>query len=195
MKNFTKAFICSFILCVLFSMFTFSCTAENLCEKVIRFHIPANSNSETDQNIKIKVKDEVFLFVTEMLKDSENIEESKNIIKFNIDKIKNKADSVLQRENASYRAEVKLHEDYFKTRNYSNFTLPAGNYTSLKITLGEGEGENWWCAVYPSICIPASSDFDCFTENEQKIIFNDNEVKFSFLIYEWILNIKNFFNL
>ena len=194
MKNIKKAFVCSFVLCVLLSFFSFSYIAENLSEKVIRFHIPANSDSEIDQEIKLKVKDEIFEYVTRLLKESKSYKESENIIINNIENIDSKVNLILSEMNVDYKAQAKVIKEYFKTREYDTFTLPAGEYTALRITLGEGKGENWWCALYPSLCISTSLCENELSENEISLIENKEENKISFLIYEWFLEIKKLFD-
>lgn len=194
MNNLKKAFICAFVLSCLLSFFSFSNTAQNISNKVLRFHIPANSNSSFDQSVKLKVKDYIFNYVTDLLSESKSYKESEKIIINNIDDIKNRTNRLLKEMNVNYKAEAKVIKDYFKTREYDTFTLPAGEYTALRIILGEGKGENWWCALYPSLCINSSLSANELTENEAMLIENKEENKVSFLIYEWFLEIIKFFD-
>ena len=194
-KRFKLALMLAFISTVLISFVNFGTSCESITNKVIRFHIPAASNSDYDQSLKLKVKDEIFLYVTKMLENSKSYKESLDIISNNIENIENKVNLILIEEGAEYKAEAKIKESFFKTRKYEGFTLPAGSYTSLYIKLGSGEGENWWCALYPSLCLNPAFGEKVLTENEQDIIESQSENEISFLIYEWFLSLKIFLGL
>ena len=194
-KRFKIALMLSFISTVLISFINFGTSCESITNKVIRFHIPAASNSDYDQSLKLKVKDEIFLYVTKMLENSKSYKESLDIISNNIENIENKVNLILIEEGAEYKAEAKIKESFFKTRKYEGFTLPAGSYKSLYIKLGSGEGENWWCALYPSLCLNPAFGEKVLTENEQDIIESQSENEISFLIYEWFLSLKIFLGL
>ena len=142
-----------------------------LSEKLIRLHVVANSDSEEDQRIKLKVRDAV-LEVTQGL-GRETLTES-------LSEIEIAANDCLDSLNRPERAEVTLRKERFPTRVYDNFALPAGVYQTLRVTIGSGEGQNWWCVAFPSICLRATSAelHDAavsagFTEDEIKLITED----------------------
>lgn len=179
-----------FVLSVVCSFFGFSANCNSIEEKILRFHVLANSDSEYDQDMKILVKDQVFAYVTGILENSTSLEESETIVTENLGEIENIANQVLEENGAKYTASVELCTSYFNTREYDTFTLPAGNYSSLKIIIGQGDGQNWWCALYPSLCISAAVDFDDFSEDEEEIITSDG-YEISFKLYEVYQNFKN----
>ena len=127
-KRFKLALMLAFISTVLISFVNFGTSCESITNKVIRFHIPAASNSDYDQSLKLKVKDEIFLYVSKMLENSKSYKESLDIISNNIENIENKVNLILIEEGAEYKAEAKIKESFFKTRKYEGFTLPAGSY-------------------------------------------------------------------
>lgn len=117
-----------------------------------RIHIRANSNYEIDQNIKYIVKDEVVNFVTPYLVDCDTKSKSIEVLSAMLNTIENVCDKVLKENNFNYTSRVRISQEYFPTRSYDNVTLEAGVYDSLMIELGSGEGDNWWCIVYPPLC-------------------------------------------
>ena len=130
----------------------------SLAEKVLRFHVIAESNSEEDQQIKLMVRDEVANYVTVLLEDSDSLEETVGIIQANMDEINDLANEVLRREGVTYLAQTSLTYVEFPEKVYSDFVFPEGEYQALRIVLGDGEGENWWCVMYPPICKGLATD-------------------------------------
>ncbi len=130
------------------------CGGKNVTENddYIRIHIVANSNSTYDQNLKYVVKDSVVEFLVPLLADAENENEAKEIISQNLLKINEVANVALRNEGASYSATVSITSEDMPTRAYDNLVLEEGVYDSLKIVLGEGDGDNWWCVVFPAVC-------------------------------------------
>lgn len=125
---------------------------EEVKEKLIRFHVIANSDSEEDQNLKLKVKDEVVKYLYDYLKDSESLEESRNIILNNQEKVNNIAKEVIKREGYSYNIYSKLSIENFPEKEYGSIILPQGEYEAFRIIIGEGQGKNWWCVMFPPLC-------------------------------------------
>jgi stage II sporulation protein R len=131
---------------------------ENILEKksfedeIIRFHIRANSDKEEDQGLKLKIRDEILKEMKEKFKDTASLDESREIIKANMEEMKSITENVIKREGEDYSVEVTLGQDNFPTRKYGNLVFPAGDYETLLITLGEGKGQNWWCVMFPPLC-------------------------------------------
>lgn len=119
-------------------------TSEKISDKVLRLHIIANSDSSYDQNIKLELKD-YFLSQTKDIFVGNTVEENIEIANKNIEYIEKICNDFLRKYNTS--ATVKVTKEYFDTRVYDDFTLPAGEYNSIKIEIGEGSGHNWWCIV------------------------------------------------
>ena len=144
-----------------------------LYDNVIRIHVVANSNSEADQSLKYKVRDEVIETAQILLKDCQNIQSAEEILRENIGILEKTAYQTQLEEGFSYGARAVFCEEYYPTRDYGSFRLPAGNYHSLQIKLGEAKGENWWCIIYPSFCLEASAKKNCI-----KIIDSESPVNY-----------------
>ncbi|MBM7615952.1 stage II sporulation protein R [Alkaliphilus hydrothermalis] len=119
---------------------------------LIRFHVLANSDSPVDQALKLKVRDRIMKDMAEILEDVASIEESRNLIIENIDRIQEIALEELQLNGSDYPVKVVLKEHVFPTRRYGNMVFPAGKYEALRILIGEAEGQNWWCVMFPPLC-------------------------------------------
>jgi len=124
----------------------------------LRVHIRANSNSETDQNIKYIIKDKVVEFVTPYLIDCDTKKKSIETINELLPQIECLCDSVLGQYGFSYTSRAKVDSEKFPTRSYDNVTLESGIYDALIIELGSGNGDNWWCIVYPPLCFVNKSN-------------------------------------
>ncbi len=131
-------------------------TQKNLANKVIRLHIIANSDSKVDQEIKLKVRDEIIKELSPMLVKATNIGESREIIFSNISNIEKIANDTLKKY-CDYTASATLTQSNFPTKNYNNISFPAGEYEALKVTIGKGKGKNWWCVMFPPLCFTNSS--------------------------------------
>ena len=124
-------------------------TNKNISEKIIRLHILGNSNNIFDQEIKYRIRDKV----TENYDlKGENIEQQYKLLEKNLDNIKNDVDKWRMELGVDYRCKVTLTKDVFPTKQYGNLKLPYGKYTALKIILGNGDGKNWWCVMFPPMC-------------------------------------------
>ena len=121
-------------------------------EKLIRFHVIANSDSDEDQKLKLKVRDEIIAYLDPMLDKSKSIEQSEEIINKNKEKIVEISKRVVKENGYNYNVKAELGYSNFPTKQYSNIVLPAGNYKALKVVIGEGKGKNWWCVMFPPLC-------------------------------------------
>lgn len=128
---------------------------QALAEKLIRLHVVADSDSEADQQIKLQVRDAVLAEAEVALRDAED---PKAALAAALPEIAEAANDCLRRLGSADRAAVTLGRELFPTREYETFALPAGVYTSLRVTIGSGEGRNWWCVVFPSLCLSASAE-------------------------------------
>ena len=177
-----------------FSCTYFTASAQTVKEDVIRLHILANSNSEIDQEVKLKVRDALLETNASILSDSVTKENAKEHFESSKDILLKTAKKTLKENGFNYNVKITLQEEYFNTRSYGNLTFPAGQYTALKIVLGEGEGKNWWCVMFPPLCVPTADGLetnettaDYLTKSGEKIVNGGEKyiVKFKFLeIYE-----------
>ena len=178
---------------------------DDIKDKLIRFHVIANSDSDKDQKLKLKVRDEVISYLQPKLENSNSIEESEKIIKNEYKTLENISKKVISKNGYNYIVKVGLEYSNFPAKQYSSVVLPAGKYKALRIIIGEGKGKNWWCVMFPPLCfiddqngiIDEKTDKklkEVLTEEEYDLIMakNKNEVKnleFKFKITEVFQNI------
>ncbi|MBQ6714542.1 MAG: stage II sporulation protein R [Clostridia bacterium] len=191
-KNIEIGLIFGLICAIILSVANFDAGCEDLRQGVLRLHIIANSDSSEDQNLKLKVRDEILKNSGLLFDKAENLEDAVLCAKDNIGAVTDIANRVCAENGAEYMAETRVGTSYFETREYDDFTLPAGEYTSLIVTLGEAEGKNWWCVVYPAVCIPsASADLsESVGKSGTKIAKNPSRYIMRFKVVEWYENIK-----
>ena len=167
-------------------------TSESISQKVFRLHILANSDSPYDQNLKLLVKDEILKLSTELFADAKSVNDARHIAEDNIKAFENTAQQVVEANGYSYNISVTTDKEYFNTRKYDGFIMPAGEYNTLKIIIGNGEGHNWWCVMYPSVCISGcTDDFDEIMNDEEKEMLTSSKFIPKFKIIEIYERIKN----
>ena len=127
-------------------------------EDTIRLHILANSDLENDQALKLEIRDRILLKYGDILSDANSLGEAKEITEELLEEIRIDAESWLKELGYTYSVKATLTEEWYETREYESFTLPCGYYTSLRIIIGEGEGKNWWCVMYPPLCMDIASE-------------------------------------
>ena len=197
LKNIKYLFL---IIAIFFISFVFYSASiqKSISSKVLRLHILANSNSPFDQELKLKVRDDVINYITPLLKNSSSLYETKEIISENMNNINAKAQETVSKYS-NYKTYTSLASSNFPTKHYENFSFPAGNYEALKIIIGEGNGNNWWCVMFPPLCFTNSSsgEFDKDSEKQLKKSLSNEEyelvnnykkpdVKIKFKILEWL---------
>lgn len=195
MKIFMKVLVCVIVISILFSNMMFESTCRMLEDDVLRLHIRANSDSTQDQNLKITVRNAVLEKVSPLYENVKTKEEAEKITVDNLDYIKQIAEATIKSEGFDYKANVAVTEEFFDTRYYDDFTMPAGVYKTLLITIGKGKGNNWWCVMYPTLCVGASSR-ECMksdlSEDEYDVV-TSGEYHFRFKTVEIFKKICNFF--
>ena len=129
---------------------------QNLAGKVLRFHVRANSDSEHDQELKLKVRDAVGGFLSTKISAAQNLAQCEQIVDENMDEIIKVAEKTVQQEGDSYPVTAKLEMTSFPVKSYGEYTFPSGKYEALNIRIGEGKGHNWWCVMYPNLCFSGS---------------------------------------
>lgn len=171
MKTIEKAILLGLILTVLFSLTGFSGKCATIEEKVFRLHVLANSDSDEDQALKLKVRDKIIEYSDDLFKDVDTREEAEQIALYNLDNIKEVALNEIHNQGYDYNVTVKLENVYFNTRHYKEVTLPAGNYDALRVIIGSGKGQNWWCVMFPQMCLPTAEE-----PKELSNVLNDAEM-------------------
>lgn len=129
---------------------------EDIAGKVLRFHVLANSDSREDQALKLAVRDAVGAEMAEVLAGAGDREACEKIINANLSRIKATAERVVEEWGLDYEVEAALEEVDFPVKTYGDYTFPAGKYEALRVVIGEGEGHNWWCVMYPNMCFSGS---------------------------------------
>lgn len=177
------------LICCLMNITAFSNQCDGIRDKMLRMHVIANSDSVDDQNLKLKVRDAVLLKGEELFDGSITADEAEEKIRPHINELKESALQVIKSEGYNYDVKITVQKDYFKTRTYDNsVTLPAGYYTAVKVIIGEGKGRNWWCVMFPPMCLPAA-DAECkiddvLNSEESNIVTNGKRYKLKFKIIE-----------
>lgn len=164
-------------------MRSFATECESIQDEVLRLHIPANSDSAEDQQMKLRLRDHILNEYGSQLAGETDITAAKAHIEALLPEIERDCCEFLKTHGADYSASAELTEMYFTTRTYENVTLPAGEYAALRITLGSGEGRNWWCVMFPPLCLPAASEI---TEDIPDSLIGDGaELEVKFAVYEF----------
>ena len=146
------------VFAVLLSTANFDASCNELRNNVLRLHIIANSDSDADQQLKLQIRDAILNNNGAVFNGCDSIEDAVTAAENNLDTFYNTAKEVIAKNGYDYAVDVYVSSSYFQTRQYENCQLPAGNYKALKIVIGEGKGKNWWCVMFPSVCIPATSN-------------------------------------
>lgn len=131
---------------------------QRISDGMLRLHVVANSDSKDDQAIKIEVRDAVLAAAEKILTGSESVDEARAVLKNNLDALEEASNLTLERLGSRETASVTLERELFGTRHYDGFSLPGGYYDALRVTIGTGEGKNWWCVVYPQICMASTTE-------------------------------------
>lgn len=178
MKIFVKSACIAFVLVVIYSLIPFQAQCGNISNDVFRLHILANSDSNYDQSVKLKVRDRVLEYSKSLFESASSKEEAESLISQNLDDITRVAQNELQNLGCDKTVKAEIKKMYFTTRYYDSYTLPSGMYDALRITIGSGKGHNWWCVMYPSICVSAASEQDekakqALDDGEYDIIKNE----------------------
>ena len=190
MKGIETILLIGIILTFLTSMINRTVAAgTEVRSETLRLHIIANSDSDFDQALKLKVRDRILESTGELFAEVSGKTEAVAAAKFSSDDIKNIAEAVIKEEGYDYSVRVEVTKMWFETRSYDGFTLPAGDYDAVRIIIGAGEGKNWWCVMYPALCIPgAEKAIEQYGENAEFITGSGYELRFA--VIEWIEQIK-----
>lgn len=153
-------------------------------EDTVRLHIIAPSDSTEDQNLKLEIRDRLLEKYSTALIGSQNADEARDEVLKNLKEIEYDCNLWIEEAGFDYKATAELSKESYGTREYAAFSLPAGEYTSLKITIGKGEGANWWCVMYPPMCLDIclSEEVGGYTDEEYRLISQSGyRVKFKTL--------------
>lgn len=149
--------------------------SSNYKDKLIRFHVLANSDTKDDQELKLKVRDGIIAYLQPKLVDSKSIKQSEQIIKDKYEEIEKIGKNIIEKNGYNYDIKVGIEYTNFPTKQYSSIVLPSGEYKALRIIIGEGKGKNWWCVMFPPLC---------FVDEENGVIDKETDEKLKELLTE-----------
>lgn len=144
-------------------------TQIKLSDEVLRFHVPANSDSEEDQEVKLKVRDAVISYMKKTMPENLTIDEVKDWVREHLEELEMTADSVLLEEGVPYCSKAVIRTCYFPDKRYGDVFFPKGYYEALRIELGKAEGHNWWCVLYPNLCFTDATYTTVGTEGKEEL--------------------------
>ena len=197
-----------FVILILLSLFILisaisyvDAVSNNIADSVFRLHVIANSDSKEDQELKLKVRDELLSYMNIISKDSTNKQEAMQIANEHKEEFTQIAEKVIKENGYNYTVNVQIGKADFPTKYYGDITLPAGTYDALKVQIGEAKGQNWWCVMFPPLCfvdvstgiVPDNSKQELkqsLDDEEYDLISktDNNEISFKFKIVELFQN-------
>lgn len=177
---------------------------KGIAKEIVRLHVIANSDSDNDQKLKMRVKESVVMYLRETMGKAVTVEEAKEQIKEKLPQIEQIAKQKMQSEGYFYEVKAELGNCYFPVKQYGDLTFPAGQYEALRIEIGKSKGRNWWCVMYPSLCfvdsvyqiVPDESKEKLRTsltaEEYDSLLDGGDEVHYSSKIIEWVEGILSY---
>lgn len=153
-----KSAVLGLAVCMMVQMTLFAGVCKGIEQNVLRLHIIANSDSDFDQELKLKVRDGILGVSNGIFGDVKNERDAENEAVKRLDLFENTAHRVIQENGYDYPVDISLEDTFFETRQYENVSLPAGVYRALRVVIGKGEGKNWWCVMFPPMCLPAAQE-------------------------------------
>lgn len=192
-RNIEIGVLIGLISAVILSFSGFDNACDNIRQNVLRLHILANSDSEADQEIKLKIRDEI-LKTTDIFEQCTDLDSAVSVAKQQKELIEQAARRVLKENGFDYDVSVEIGDSYFSTREYDDFTLPAGTYKSVIVKLGKAEGKNFWCVLFPAVCVPSATKHnlgESVSGKATEIAENPDGYIMRFKAIEWYESVKN----
>ncbi|MFQ9951905.1 MAG: stage II sporulation protein R [Clostridium sp.] len=175
----------------------FAGQCETISDRVLRVHVLANSDSQEDQALKLKVRDKVLECSAYMLDDAQDLNQAEALTEQNLQDIQKVAQEEVYRQGYDYPVKVELTNMHFNTRVYETVTLPAGEYDALRVSIGEAQGHNWWCVMFPPMCLPAAEESkelqDVLDPAQMEIVEGGSQYEVKFKTIEVLEDIKSWF--
>ncbi|MCI8677850.1 MAG: stage II sporulation protein R [Lawsonibacter sp.] len=174
---------------------------QELADSVIRFHVIANSDTEEDQALKLAVRDRVLEEAEGLYPEGATLEQAQAALEGHLNTLAAAGRAVVEEQGYDYPVSARLEDCWFPTKEYEDFALPAGNYTALRVTIGEGKGQNWWCVAFPPLCLGAASETvdqaleaGYFTPDQGALVTGDGEqYVLKFKAMELLGEVRGFF--
>ncbi len=149
-------------------------------DDTLRLHILAASDADEDQALKLELRDAILENYGKELSGFENISDAKGSMSLLLDEIRVFSEDFIKESGFDYPVQITLTEEWYETREYEEFTLPKGYYSSLRVIIDEGEGQNWWCVLYPPLCLDFATS-NAYSDSEEALILGKYKVKFKIL--------------
>lgn len=188
------SFLFAFLLAVIISFCGFEGECKTISDKVLRLHVLAASDSEEDQQLKLRVRDSVLTSAQAILAGETQKDTAQRKLANNLDTLRAAAEEEIKKNGYSYPVTVELGKTDFPTRTYDNVTLPAGQYNAVRVIIGSGEGKNWWCVMFPPLCLPAAKKqtglSDVLNPVELELTQSDPKYEVRFWIVEKLEKLK-----
>jgi len=191
----------AFVLLAIYLVFwcgTLFADRKALNDNLIRLHVVANSDSDDDQTLKLKVRDAVVDKLQATMESFSSMEEAKEYLQAHLPELEEFVNQVIRDLGGTDTAKVSVDHEAFDTREYDTFVLPAGNYEALRITIGEGQGKNWWCVVFPSLCVGkthqefADTAVGAGFSNTLTDTLQQGKPQIRFFLLDWLGRVENF---
>lgn len=190
-KRLELSVICGLVFSILLSFSSFEASCNNVRRNVLRLHILANSDDTADQKLKLTVRDAVLECSEELFSNATSLEKAKEVASESLDDIERLANKIIKENGYNYTAKAELTNCYFNTRVYDNFTLPAGYYDAVRIKIGKAAGKNWWCVMFPKVCLSAAGDIgDNLNSGGEEIVKNPQKYEVKFKTVEIYYSIR-----
>lgn len=181
LKRWELALLCGVLMAVLWGAWAGQEQAQ-LAGQVIRLHVLANSDTQADQELKLAVRDRVLEQAEGLYPQNATLEQARAILEDNLDALAAAGQQVVDEAGKDYPVTARMEECWFPTKEYGDFALPAGEYTALRVVIGEGAGQNWWCVAFPPLCLGAATESvddataaGLFTEDQAGLMTRENE--------------------
>jgi len=187
------AMAAALLVCSIISADSFFTRADAVRTEILRLHVMANSNSAEDQELKLQVRDALLQAGGNMFDGTMDVNNAHERLADNVDVLQSAGEEAIHSSGRDYALSIIITEEYFNTRSYGDITLPAGRYAAVKAVIGEGEGQNWWCVMFPPLCLPAAQaePDEFFDASSLELIESDPRVEVRFKLVEWMETLRD----
>lgn len=196
-KLWEKAICLGLLLTILFTMTGFAGQCEEIGNRVLRLHVLANSDSQEDQALKLKVRDKILECAQPLFEGTTSRDQAEAAAQAYLPQLQQAAQQEIYDQGYDYPVTVELTNVYFNTRQYETVTLPAGKYDAVQVKIGSAQGHNWWCVMFPPMCLPAAEESkelgEVLNSDQMEIVEGGSRYELRFKTVEWLESIKNWF--
>lgn len=197
LKKFNLVLSLTLLLSFVFSCASFAKQCDEIRGEVLRLHILANSDTEADQALKLKVRDAVLAEGADIFEGAPDLLTAQSNIEAQTERLRTIAEKTICENGYNYPVQVVIDKEYFNTRTYEDVTMPAGQYNAVRVLIGSGQGKNWWCVMFPPMCLPAAESEttidQVLTEEGTKLVKSNPKYEVRFKIVEIFEELKEKF--